>query len=172
VSRGRLLHQFPSRDELLVAAVQHLAARRVVALKDESAAVITAAPEDPARIDEAVDEMWTTFHQPYFWASVELWVAARHNEELRLALRPAERALSKVISGTLDPMFGPVFATHPRYRQTRDMLVSSMRGVSLMYSFDRQRPGSDPHLLQWKDIARALLAPAEGSPRDPQRDQP
>lgn len=158
VSRGRLLHHFPSRDELLVAAVHHLAASRVADLREESMATITADPADPARIDQAVDRMWTNFHQPYFWASIELWVAARHNDELRAALRPAERPLNQIIRGALDAMFGPVFAAHPRYRQTRDVLVSSMRGVALTYTFDRRQAARDPHLAQWRDTARALLA--------------
>jgi len=157
VSRGRLLHHFPSRDELLVAAVAHLAVGRVAELKEESAAAITAAHDDPARIDQAVATMWVNFHQPYFWAAIELWLAARHNQRLRTALRPAERRLARSIHDTLDAMFGPVFAARPRYVETKNLLVASMRGVSLTYAFDWRQADRDPHLAQWKDIARVLL---------------
>ena len=157
VSRGRLLHHFPSRDELLVGAVQHLASSRVAALKEEGLATITAQDDDPARIDQAVDQMWVSFHQPYFWASIELWIAARHNDQLRTALRPAERRLYKAIRETLESYFGPMLAARPRYEQTVDILVSSMRGVSLTYAFDPRRIARDPHLVQWRDMARTLL---------------
>ncbi|MCU1647658.1 MAG: hypothetical protein JWN03_7933 [Nocardia sp.] len=157
ISRGRLLHHFPSRDELLVGAVQHLASTRVAELREEVGATIVAADDDPARIDEAVGAMWTNFHQPFFWASIELWVAARHNEALRDALRPSEHHLQRAIYETLEVMFGSVWAARPRYRQMADILLSSMRGVSLAYGFDPRTPSRDPHLAQWRDMARVLL---------------
>ncbi|MFF3574069.1 TetR/AcrR family transcriptional regulator [Nocardia jiangxiensis] len=158
ISRGRLLHHFSSRDELLVGAVQHLASGRVAELRVEVGAMITAPVEDPARIDEAIDQMWTNFHQPFFWASIELWLAARHNDSLRDALRPAERQLQKAIHETLAAMFGPVWSARPRYQQTIDILLSSMRGISMTYGFDPRTPVRDPHLAQWRDTARVLLA--------------
>jgi AcrR family transcriptional regulator len=162
VSRGRLLHYFPSKDELLVAAVRHLAESRVAELKEQSLAAITAGPGEPARIDQAVDLMWIPFHQPYFWASLELWIAARHNEPLRAALQPAERKLRRSIHGTVDAMFGPVFAARSRYPQTKNLLVSSMRGVAATYTYEQRRsPTRDPHLVEWKDTARVLLSTPE-----------
>ncbi|NMN93997.1 TetR/AcrR family transcriptional regulator [Antrihabitans stalactiti] len=158
VSRGRLLHHFPSRDELLVGAVAHLVSNRVATLQEEALTTITAADGDPLRIDQAVDQMWVSFHQPYFWASIELWIAARHNENLRRALKPAERKLYKAIRATLDSYFGPTLCAHPRYRQTVDMLVSSMRGVALTYAFDARRPARDLHVAQWREVARVLLS--------------
>lgn len=158
VSRGRLLHHFPSRDELLVGAVAHLASGQITALRAEAGATITAAEDDPARIDQAIDQMWVSFHQPYFWASIELWVASRHNAALRDALRPEEHQLHKAILETLDVMFGQVLTARPRYRKVVDILVSSMRGTSLAYAFDARVAGQDPHLLAWREMARLLLA--------------
>ncbi|MFI2478815.1 TetR/AcrR family transcriptional regulator [Nocardia xishanensis] len=158
VSRGRLLHHFPSRDELLVAAVHHLATVRMAELRSQSADSLTAAYDDPDRIDQAVARMWATFHQPFFWASTELWIAARNNHSLRSALRMSERRLAQSIHNTLDVLFGPVLAARPHYAQTISMLMASMRGAALTYAFDQRRPDRDPHLSQWKEIARALLA--------------
>src|SRR6478735_1070228 len=77
VSRGRLLHYFPSREQLLVAAAQRLAAERIgeMELWFESAPTIEA--DGVERIDYAVALLWKTFRQPYFWAAMELWLAAR-----------------------------------------------------------------------------------------------
>jgi AcrR family transcriptional regulator len=158
VSRGRLLHHFGSRDDLLVGAVHHLAASRVVALRDEAITTVKAPPDDPARIDQAVARMWADFHQPYFWASIELWIGARHSKELRDALGPTERVLYQSIYDTLDTLFGPVLSARPRYRQVMEILVSSMRGASLTYAFQNRRPGRDPHLAYWTQMARDLLA--------------
>ncbi len=157
VSRGRLLHHFPSRDELLVAAAEHLAATQVTALRDSSA--IEAPDGDPARIDQAVEQMWETFHQPYFWAAMELWLAARHNADIRTILGPMEQDLYRSIRRTVAAMFGPVYAARPRFHLVLDLLVSSMRGVALTYGFSGRSPEGDPHLAQWRQLAHALLEP-------------
>ncbi|MFI2222104.1 TetR/AcrR family transcriptional regulator [Rhodococcus sp. NPDC019627] len=153
VSRGRLLHQFPSRETLLVAAVQHLATARVGDLKHHEDW-----PPDPCeRIDRAIDLMWSTFRQPYFWAATELWLASRSNEKLREALLPQERRLGQLVRETTDAFFGNQLCSRPRYEVVREQLNTSMRGVALTYALDRRDPTTDPHLNQWKLLARELL---------------
>ena len=149
VSRGRLLHQYPHRDALLVAAVQHIAEGRVRATHGR-----TGWPEDPAqRVAAAIDSMWTTYHQGYFWAATELWLAARQNEALAEALRPREHALGAAIREAVDGLFGPDVTAHPRYPAVRDLLNSSMRGVALTYAFDPRDPAADPNLATWRSLA-------------------
>ena len=65
VSRGRLLHHFPSRDELLVAASRHLATERLRGTDPELDGLDVPLPE---RIDLAVERLWATFSEPLFWA--------------------------------------------------------------------------------------------------------
>ena len=149
VSRGRLLHQYPHRDALLVAAVQHIAEGRVRATHGRSGW-----PEDPAeRVAAAIDSMWSTYHQGYFWAATELWLAARQNEALAEALRPREHALGAAIREAVDGLFGPQVTAHPRYPALRDILNSSMRGIALTYAFDPRDPAADPHLAGWRSLA-------------------
>lgn len=153
VSRGRLLHQYPHRDALLVAAVQHIAEARVA-----SAGSRDQWPADPGeRIDAAVDTLWSMYQQGYFWAATELWLAARSNPHLAEALAPREQALGAVIRGVVDEMFGSDLAARPAYADIRDVLNTSMRGVALAYAFDPRDPLTDPHLDSWKRLARAVL---------------
>ena len=154
VSRGRLLHQYPHRDALLVAAVQHIAEARVA-----SAGRRSRWPSDPLkRSDAAVAAMWTTYHQGYFWAATELWLASRHNTKLAEALLPQEQALGAAIRAATDEMFGPELVARDRYPQLRELLNTSMRGVALTYSFDPRDPVSDPHVPDWKALARSELS--------------
>lgn len=156
VSRGRLLHHFPSKETLLVAAAQHLAATRF-ASDGLAAADLPAVTDDPeARIDRVVDEMWSTFRQPYFWASVELWTAARTDPALATALLPAERRLGAAIRQTLDAVFEHYLSCE-NYPTVREMLLTSMRGVAMTYGFDPRDHATDPHLAQWKHVAKVLL---------------
>lgn len=153
VSRGSLLHQFPSRDALLVAAVQHLAAARFSELSTR-----TSWPDDPAeRVGAAVRAMWSTYHQDYFWAATELWLAARHSTELRACLEPQERVLYRQVRTVTDAMFGAPINQHRDYPRIRETLNTSMRGVALTYAFDRRNPTRDPHVPEWIALAVSAL---------------
>jgi len=153
VSRGALLNHFPSRDTLVVAAVQHVAAERIRDLGTRTQ--WSSVPE--TRISEAVDVMWATYSQPYFWASIELWVAARSNEELRAALRPEEHVTGAMVRRSTDVFFGPHLCALPGYPMVRELLNTSMRGVALTYAFAPRDPATDPHLADWNAAARQLL---------------
>ena len=163
VSRGRLLHHFPSRDALLVAAAQHLAITHV-AEAARMAERFVEADGSPERIDEAVATMWDRYQEPYFRAAAELWAAAVHNEDLRAALGPAEVRLNATIRLAVAAMFGPVHASHPAFGPLSDMLLTSMRGVAFADAFDGRERRHRRHLDGWALVARStLLGPSLSS---------
>lgn len=153
VSRGRLLHHFPSRDALLIAASQHLARARVGELPSDHPW-----PVDPGeRIDAVVDTMAGTFTQGYFWAATELWIAARTHEDLREALLPGERDIARAIRVAMDDFFGPELAARPGYADLREVLFTSLRGMSLTTSFDPREEPTARHVERLKRLARSVL---------------
>lgn len=153
VSRGRLLHHFPSRDALLIAASQHLARARVGELPSEHSW-----PTDPGeRIDAVVDTMAATFTQGYFWAATELWIAARTHEELRDALLPGEREIARAVRVAMDSFFGPDLASRPGYEGLREVLFTSLRGMALTTSFDPRDEPTRRHVERLKQLARTVL---------------
>ncbi len=80
VTRGAQVHHFGSKDDLVIAALQHLAARRaatVVANVGELTAT-----GDP--IGKVLDLLWDVHQGPLFIAAVELWVAGRTDPALGL----------------------------------------------------------------------------------------
>lgn len=89
VSRGALLHHFPTRHVLLLAATRHLAVRRGRWLADRAAAIDDGAD----RIDATISLLWDTMNGPLFAAATELWIAARTDEALRRELVVHERRL-------------------------------------------------------------------------------
>jgi AcrR family transcriptional regulator len=157
VSRGRLLHQFPSKDELLVAAAHHVCAARLAEAEAVERTLPSAAADPGARLDAVVELLWHTFHLPHFWAATELWTAARTEPALAAVIRPAERRLGKVIWSAMDALFGPEVAAHPLYPTLRHVLFTSMRGVALTYTFDRRDPRTEPALRGWQRLARSVL---------------
>jgi AcrR family transcriptional regulator len=157
VSRGRLLHHFPSRDGLLVAAAQHLATTRLKQTEERVATVLAGEPDGPRRVDRCVELLWSTFQEPHFWAAMELWTAARTNRALAAALRPAERALRDAIRGVTDRIWGPAVVAHPLFPELRELLFTSMRGAALPYAFEDRPAATDPHVRIWQATARRLL---------------
>src|SRR5687768_4533694 len=86
VSRGAQLHHFPSKQDLVVAAVEHLSQRR----RDDMVAAAADLPEQD-RTRAVLDVLAAQFVSPVFFAALELWVAARTDAELRAAVGPLER---------------------------------------------------------------------------------
>jgi AcrR family transcriptional regulator len=157
ITRGRLLHHFPSRDAVLVAAAHHLADERIIEMEQWFENVNDPDPGGPARVDRAIKMLWNTFRQPYFWAAMELWSAARTDEGLRNELASSERRLGRAIQHVVATIFGPVHSSHHGFEDVRDLLFSSMRGVALTYSVVERDPEMDPHLTMWRSIAYRLL---------------
>lgn len=97
VSRGALVHHFPSMEDLLVGAIQHVAHHQLSQLRLALAS-----------LDGDEDERLRTVHLlhsfmsgPLFLAGLELWLAARTNPSLRAALVPVERELGREIRSAI-----------------------------------------------------------------------
>ena len=90
VSRGAQLHHFPSKQALVVGAVEHLTERRRHAMAD----AVRALP-DVGRTRAVLDVLAEQFTSPVFFAALELWVAARTDAELRGAVGPLERRVGR-----------------------------------------------------------------------------
>jgi len=153
VSRGRLLHHFPSKEELLAAAVEHLATRNFDLLKEEARRF----SNDERRIDQAVELLWSIFDTPFFWAAMELWVAARTDEQLRVALHHEERRLATVIPELAEALFGERYIDSPNFESVLSILVSSMRGEALTMAFAPDDARLEKRLSAWKLMAQELL---------------
>ena len=163
VSRGSLLHQFPSKDELLVAAFGHLAEALTKEFinrpprHDRAVRLAGEAGRPGDDIEHAVETLWASLHGPLFTATMELWVAARTSPGLREALRSEEHQLGPVVREGIAAVFGADHAAHPRFRELSSLLWSSMRGIALTYTFEPRDPRLDPHLATWKDLAHTYL---------------
>lgn len=90
VSRGAQLHHFPTKQDLVVAAVEHLTERRRGELEHK----VKQLPE-AGRTRAALDVLSDLFLGPVFFAALELWVAARTDVELLAAVAPLERRLGR-----------------------------------------------------------------------------
>jgi AcrR family transcriptional regulator len=87
LSRGAMLHHFPSKMDIVKAAVEYLHNKRLAAFRRS----ITGLPADADRVKMAVEAYWQHVQHPMFVAFFELSVAARTDAELRAILRPVQK---------------------------------------------------------------------------------
>lgn len=89
VSRGAMLHQFPSKGHLMAAVVE-------ASVEADYAAYLAAiAPiEDPVeQILAIIDTGWDQFRSPSGVAQTEIWMASRSDPELAEAVLPVHEAI-------------------------------------------------------------------------------
>lgn len=91
VSRGAQLHHFPSKNALVLAAVEHLTVVRGA----ELAAAASRLPTGPVRTRAVLAMLADHFTSPVFVAALELWVAARTDETLLAAVAPLEQRVGR-----------------------------------------------------------------------------
>ncbi len=91
VSRGAQLHHFPTKTDLVVAAVEHLSELRGAELREAA----TRLPEGPTRTRAVLQVLADHFTSPVFTAALELWVAARTDVALRDAVAPLEQRVGR-----------------------------------------------------------------------------
>lgn len=155
VSRGAQLHHYPNKAALVLAAVEHLVARRAEELRAEAARLHAQSPA--GRASAVVDLLAATFTGPLFVAALELWMAARTDAELRSALVPLEDRFGREIHAlTVELLLAD--ESQPGVRETVQATLDLMRGLgvaSLLHDDGRRRSRL---LAAWQRHLIAVLA--------------
>ena len=128
VSRGAQLHHFPTKQDLVVAAVGHLTELRREDMR-RSAAFLPAHGRTRA-ILEILSEQFTS---PVFFAALELWVAARTDAELRESVAPLERRVGRETHSYALELLG-VDEAKGDNRQIVQATLDLLRGLGLAAS--------------------------------------
>ena len=159
VSRGAQLHHFPTKNDLVVAAVAHLTEVRGA----ELAAAAAALPTGARRTRAVLQMLGDHFASPVFTAALELWVAARTDGALLAAVAPLEQRVGREIHRMTVDLLG-ADESRPGVRELVQATLDLVRGLGLAntISDDAQRrerildrwartlddaldPGKDPH---------------------------
>lgn len=179
VSRGALLHHFPSKAELLVAAIAHLAEMRAIELKRFSAELPTdrradggangkaAVPGTGPRTDAVIDLLWQCFSGTFFQVAMELRTAARTDPELRPVLAGAERTLRDGIVAQARTLFGKEVADHPGLPRALDLTLQLMIGAAMSAVLHGGDKRLDELIEDWKALFPTVLAHAGAAARPP-----
>jgi AcrR family transcriptional regulator len=158
VTRGAQVHHFPTRADLVAAAVRHLAAKRAE-LAFERIDEVRNAP-DP--LDAALDLLWEIHQGPINYATIEMWVAARTDPDLRDQLTRVEPTARASVIEFAEAAFGD-YAANPRFRHLMYTAMDAIRGILLMGLSDEDSTNT---LKRWRraktdfrELINAVLPP-------------
>ena len=152
VSRGAQLHHFPTKNDLVVAAVEHLTELRGAELADAVARV----PGGRGRTRAVVRMLGDHFTSPVFVAALELWVAARTDEQLLAAVAPLEQRVGRETHRLTVEALG-VDESRPGVRELVQATLDLVRGLGLANTItdDTRRRGRI--LDRWADVLEEQL---------------
>jgi AcrR family transcriptional regulator len=142
VSRGAQLHHFPTKNDLVVAAVEHLTEKRAAELASAAARL----PEGSRRTRAVLHMLGDHFAGPVFTAALELWVAARTDPALLGAVGPLELRVGR--------------ETH-RMTVELQATLDLVRGLGLATTISDDARRRSRILDQWADTLDRELHPAK-----------
>jgi AcrR family transcriptional regulator len=147
VSRGAQLHHFPTKAELVTAAVEHLFDRACAEFQHAFARL----PAGASRAEAAIGLLWGFFTGPTFYAALELLVAARTDSALRRIVASVHRRFDETVARIFRSHFpgpadgAPFFAAVPAF------VFSLMEGMALarIVESDDSRNEQILAMLRW-----------------------
>jgi AcrR family transcriptional regulator len=153
VSRGAQLHHYPTRAELVVAAIGHLAALRA----QEMARAADRLPAGPDRVTAVLDLLAEQHTGPLFAAALEVWVAARSDDALRAVLQPVEASLGREVHRFTVEMLG-ADESRPGVREAVQATLDLMRGLGVANLLRDDTARRRPLLAAWARTLQGVLA--------------
>lgn len=152
VSRGALLHYFPSHALLLAASVAELVRRNEQAVARSLANL--AKPKEP--LEAAVNALAFAARQPAYLAELELWAVARTDAALRHTLMSAERAARRDIERVSAELF-EMWAEASAYTEVVTLTQHFMRGLAISENLGSSPARRKRLIAAWTEAMRLML---------------
>lgn len=144
VSRGAMLHHFPSKLDVVRAAVEYLHEKRLQGFRK----AIARMPTNTDRVHHAVEAYWRQVRHPMFVAFFELTVAARTDKELAQILNPAQEAFDREWYNTAVELFPEWQGTGGNFDLALDLSHHLIEGMAVNL-MNRELSERDRRLLRW-----------------------
>lgn len=128
VSRGAMLHHFPSRFDLIKATVHYLHGQRLELFEEQEREIQENA--EHSLINEGIDAYWKQLHSPLFTVWNELRVAARTDSDLHNILKPASRNFEKNLQKISTSVF-PDLALSEEFEKANLLTTYLLEGMAV-----------------------------------------
>jgi AcrR family transcriptional regulator len=132
VSRGAMLHHFPSRIDLLLATANHI----VIEQRQYRIDKLTTVANGWQRFVAAADVSWEVQKQPATIALLEIMLAARSDRELRTGIAPLLREMSVMRAESAARLAATLGVTDVRALDNLILVhLAALRGLAISLMF-------------------------------------
>jgi AcrR family transcriptional regulator len=149
LTRGAMLYHFPTREDLVEAAIDHIQQRRTEAFE---AAALGQGHGDAT--DQAIDAYWELLQQAPFKAFAELEAVARTDPDLARRIAPAQAAFDHAQIGSLSGLL--LAGSGARFQTGRDLARFMLEGLARASLTYDQVDRTDRLLSVIKRITRVM----------------
>ncbi len=153
VSRGAQLHHFPTKNDLVLAAVEHLSEARADELQRAAAQL----PVGTQRTRAILQMLGDHFASPVFIAALELWVAARTDPQLHAAVGPLEQRVGRETHRLTVDLLG-ADESRPGVRELVQATLDLVRGLGLANTIADDNARRRRILRRWAQVLDTELA--------------
>ncbi|WP_354643961.1 TetR/AcrR family transcriptional regulator [Kitasatospora camelliae] len=153
VTRGAAQHHFPTREDLFTAAVEHVAAERLAAVRADGEALPRAGA---ARTEAVVGMIVRLYTGPLFRAALHLWVTAATEEPLRERILSLENHIGREAHRAAVEFLG-VDESAQGVRETVQATLDMARGLGLANLLTDDGPRRAGIVRQWARVLDATL---------------
>ncbi|RVW01103.1 TetR/AcrR family transcriptional regulator [Rhodococcus xishaensis] len=126
VSRGAAQHHFPTREDLITAALEFMFDGRMEQARRE----VTELPEGDGRTEAVVSRLVDYYTGTLFKAALQVWTAAAADPELRARILPLEERFGRVAHRAAVESLG-VDDSDPAVRRLVQATLDLARGLGL-----------------------------------------
>lgn len=158
VSRGAMLHHYPTKVHLMAATVYATYASDIAAYQ----AIRVEDGEQNDYLDRLIDTAWSCFRSPSGIAQTEIWMATRSDVDLALAVLPVHTAIvGQSVLALKSVLRDRVTDKTLKADYILTYLVSTLRGLSLQHVLGSPDEELRTGVQMLKSTIRALLTPVE-----------
>lgn len=157
VSRGAMLHHYPSKADILSATMEFLHLKRLASLRDG----VRRFSADVDVVDAAVSLFWAMVRDPHYAAMQELKVAARTDPELRGKLSPISDRYELELRRSAGELFSGYVREGAPLAEMEDVAAHMFEGLGMARNLKEDDSFAESTLRFFKALIRELLlAPA------------
>jgi AcrR family transcriptional regulator len=129
VTRGAQIHHFRAKEDLVVAAIEHLAHQRA----QKAIGDLWMIRENPDTATAILDFLWSLHQGPVFVATIELWIASRTDRVLAAQIERVEPVVTAGVFAAIVQIL-PDQAAQKELRHAAYTTMDAIRGL-LISSF-------------------------------------
>lgn len=164
VSRGAAQHHFPTREELLLAALRHMVDSRGADLRRRVASV----QAGPGRTEAVVQMVVDAFSGPDFDAALQLWAAAAGEPALSAQLIPLEEQVGRELHHAVVDLLDADESV-PGTREAVQATLDLARGLGLANLLTDDRARRRRVVGQWARMLEHTLRGGDVAQADTRR---